>query len=325
MTVVSSDDETVFTSDGTDYERLTTHVLQKCHLQVTRGTALLRRPYHDLAATIEGAILDLLSEMKDKYQGVKVTAALLILIDELSKRSHLTTAIINTIPEILNARKEKGSEPQVSSTLASVSGEGSSQPYSAGTSGRGSFSSSTNFTPGKWGKNHYTANFARAELAISESSKTMGVIECLGSLKDEDASIREAAVSTIAQCSKQPSDITAIMEGIPDILNLLKDRDSGVRRAAVSTMTQFSTQPELVMAIEKCIPDILLFLKDENWRVREAAAGAIGEFSKQLDLVIAIESAMPILLTSLKQGNSDVRVAIISVIHALYKQCIISL
>jgi hypothetical protein len=104
--VVSSDDETVFTSDGTDYERLTTHVLQKCHLQVTRGksirffictpwaltltffqgTALLRRPYHDLAATIEGAILDLLSEMKDKYQGVKVTAALLILIDELSKR-----------------------------------------------------------------------------------------------------------------------------------------------------------------------------------------------------------------------------------------------
>jgi hypothetical protein len=43
------------------------------------------------------------------------------------------------------------------------------------------------------------------------------------------------------------------------------------------------------------------------------------------DLVIAIESAMPILLTSLKQGNSDVRVAIISVIHALYKQCIISL
>jgi hypothetical protein len=54
-------------------------------------TLLLRRPYHDLATTIEGAFPELLSALKDKDQFVRMTAALLI--GEFSKQCKVSLLV----------------------------------------------------------------------------------------------------------------------------------------------------------------------------------------------------------------------------------------
>lgn len=62
-------------------------------LTVFQGmTLLLRRPYQDLATTIEGAIPDLLSALKDEDQFVRAAAALLI--DEISKQCKVSLWVI---------------------------------------------------------------------------------------------------------------------------------------------------------------------------------------------------------------------------------------
>ncbi|KAG0039310.1 hypothetical protein BGZ83_002840, partial [Gryganskiella cystojenkinii] len=129
-----------------------------------------------------------------------------------------------------------------------------------------------------------------ARSSLSESA----IQYLVGSLKDEDVSIRLSAASALGDQSSIPE------SAVQSLIASLKDDDGSVRFSAASALENQSSMPESV------IQSLIAALKDDDGYVRSSAASAL---ENQLSLP---ESAVQFLIAALMDHDHRVRRSVAS-------------
>ncbi|MEA3369304.1 MAG: sister chromatid cohesion protein PDS5 [Candidatus Ratteibacteria bacterium] len=143
---------------------------------------------------------------------------------------------------------------------------------------------------------------------------SINLVNCfLGMLKDNDADIRQGAVTALGGIGKNDSALALKM--LNPLLEMLKDKGWDVRRKAVVALSEIG-KTDSALALKMLNP-LLVMLKNKDSYVRQEVVRALGGIGKT-DSALASKMLNP-LLEMLKDNDGDVRQGAVAVLGEIGK------